>query len=129
MALQLRNVYGQIDIAAIDPAAVAELSDAAQIKLAALIDAVTAHDAAKERFAKAKSSLVAAEKQQAFALAAHQTASDPFPFNPPDPARYGSKAEYDAAVSEKRRMHDQAVRETLSLREHRRAVAAYVPSN
>jgi len=79
-ALALRNKYGQIDLASIDPAAVAELSDLAQVKLAALIDAVQSREAATDRHLKAKAAVVDAEREQAEALQAHKDASDPFPF-------------------------------------------------
>lgn len=129
MALQLRNQFGQIDLASIDPVAVAELSDAAQIKLAALIDAVQAREAATERHAKAKAAVLDAETEQAAALQAHRYASDPFPFVPPDIEKFSTQADYDAAFREARQMHDNSVREHRARQAHLAAIAAYTPAN
>jgi hypothetical protein len=128
MALQLRNQFGQIDIASIDPAAVADLSDAAQVKLSALIDCVQSREAAQRRNSNAIAAKADAEKEQAEALQAHRDASDPFPFVPPDIERYGTKAEYDAACVEARQLHDNSVREVLGRRAHLAAIAAYIPA-
>lgn len=128
MALQLRNQFGQIDIASIDPVAVADLSDAAQVKLSALIDAVQSREAAQLRHSKAIAAKVAAEKEQAEALQAHRDGSDPFPFVPPDPEKYGTHADYEAACVEARQMHDHSVREVLARRAHLAAIAAYKPA-
>src|ERR1700722_12789900 len=125
MALQLRNQFGQLDIASIDPVAVADLSDAAQVKLSALIDAVQSREAAQLRYSKAIAGKVAAEKEQTEALQAHRDASDPFPFVPPDPEKYGTHADYDAACVEARRQHDNSVREVLGRRAHLDAIRSY----
>lgn len=128
-SLELRNKYGQIDLAAIDPAAVAELSDAAQSKLATLIDAVQTHDAAQVRRWEAVAAVRDAEIEQQAAMRANQEASDPFPFHPPDMARYDSKEKFDAAMIAAREMHANSVREFRAGRERRRAAASYVPQN
>jgi len=129
MALQIRNQYGQIDIASIDPAAVADLSDAAQAKLSTLIDAVQTREAATDRHAKAKAAVVAPEAEQVAAMQAHRDASDPFPFVPPDIAKYGTQAEYNSGLQEARQMHDNRVREHRAREAHLAAIAAYTPAN
>lgn len=129
MALQIRNQFGQIDLASIDPAAVAELSDAAQAKLATLISAVETREAAQDRHSKAKLAVVEAEAEQAAALQAHKDASDPFPFVPPDPERYGTQADYNSALQEARQMHERSVREHRGREAHLAAIAAYTPAN
>jgi hypothetical protein len=128
MAFQIRDQFGQISLASIDPAAVAELSDAAQAKLATLMDAVQAREAAQDRHSKAKLAVVAAETEQAAALQAHKDASDPFPFIPPGIESYGSQAEYNIAFQEARTVHERSVREHRGREAHLAAIAAYTPA-
>lgn len=127
MALQIRNQFGQIDLASVDPAAVAQLSDAAQVRLATLFSAVETREAAQDRHSKAKLAIVAAETEQAAALQAHQDASDPFPFVPPDIEKYGTQASYNSALQEARTMHERSVREHRAREAHLAAIAAYTP--
>jgi len=129
MALQLRNQYGQIDLSVIDPAAVAEISDSAQEKLARLIKANDERHAAQERYSAAVRAVKAAEQEQADAVAAHREASDPFPFNAPRVENFGTKAAYDAAMQEARQMHDNRVREYRGREAHLAAIAAFNLSN
>jgi len=124
-SLQLRDQFGQISLASIDPSAVAELSDTAQEKLAHLIKANDERVAAQERFANAVRAVKSAEEEQAAALAAHREASDPFPFKAPSVENYGTKAAYDAALQEARQMHDNRVRAFREREAHLRAIASY----
>jgi hypothetical protein len=126
--LQLRNQFGQIDIAAIDSAAVAELSDTAQAKLATLIDCVQTHEAATDRHLKAKAAVIDAEREQNAAYAANRDASDPFPFVPPDTASYADRASYNIALQAARQQHDTRVREQRADEARRAAIKAYVPA-
>jgi hypothetical protein len=129
MALALRNQFGQIDLSVIDPLAVAEISDTAQERLAALIVANDARVAARERHNAAVRAVKAAEEEQAAAIAAHREASDPFPFKAPDVANYGTKAAYDAALQEARAQHDTRVRAYRANEARKAAIAAYNSSH
>jgi len=129
MALALRNQYGQIDLAAISPDAVAELSDTAQEKLALLITANDARVAAQERYNRAVIGVREAQEEQAAALEAHRTASDPFPFKAPSIENYATKVAYDAAMVEARQQHDTRVRAYREAEERKRTIAAYNSSH
>ena len=127
--LQLRNAYGQIDIASIDPLAVSELSDSAQAKLASLISAVEARSAAQERFNRAVIALREAQTEQGAALEAHKTASDPFPFNAPKVEDYGTRQKYDEAMQHARQQHEIRVRSYRENEARKAVVAAYNSSH
>jgi hypothetical protein len=80
MALEIRNQFGQLSVAAIDPAEVAKLSDDQQAKLATLITAVENREAAADRFNKAVLGVRLATTEQEEALAAHHAANPPLSF-------------------------------------------------
>jgi hypothetical protein len=124
-SLQLRNQFGQLDLTVIDPDMVAELSDSAQVKLAALIAANDARVAAQDRYAKAVIGVREAQEEQAAALEAHKDASDPFPFVPPSVENFATQAAYDAALREARERHDLRVRQVRQREAHLAAIAAY----
>jgi hypothetical protein len=80
--IALFNSSAQIDLSVIDPAEVAKLDDNQQIKLASLISAVQAREAAQVRFTSAVVAVGEASQEQVSAMEAHIAASDPFPFVP-----------------------------------------------
>jgi hypothetical protein len=79
--IALHNSLGQIDLSVIDPAEVANLDDNQQERLATLISAVQAREAAQIRCNSAVIAVGEASHEQTEALAAHIVASDPFPFS------------------------------------------------
>ena len=128
-SLTLRDQFGQISLAAIDPFAVAEMSDSAQVKLAALIKTNDALVAARERHNRAVIGQREAQAEQVAAHEAHRIASDPFPFHAPNVENFGTQREYDAALAEARQMHDSRVREYRAREAHKSAISAFNLSN
>ncbi len=73
--LELFNHLAQVDLAGIDPAAVAELPEEAQQKLGVLIDKVSIREKASERYFAAIRNFAACVQAQTDALAAHVAAN------------------------------------------------------
>ncbi|SDI54506.1 hypothetical protein SAMN05444171_4082 [Bradyrhizobium lablabi] len=75
--LEIRNQFGVIDLAVIDPDEVAKLTDPQQEKLSTLCTAVKRREAAQERLFAAVRAVNVATIEQTNALAAHQRANPP----------------------------------------------------
>ena len=79
--LNLFNSKAQIDLSVIQPEEIAKLDDNAQAKLAALVEAVTAREAAQARYSKAMLGVGEATVEQSAAMAAHIEANPAPTFN------------------------------------------------
>jgi hypothetical protein len=69
--LEIYNSLGQVDLSVVDPAAVAEMSDAAQQAFSIFIAKVAAREAASARYVLAVKALNDAGAEQHAALAEH----------------------------------------------------------
>lgn len=74
---ELYSAMGTIDIGAIDPAAVAALSEPQQLALSVLIDKVQAREAASARYALAVKTMNEAGSEQHASMAQHAEINKP----------------------------------------------------